>query len=225
MLRILVVDDAELMVGLRGSFLGRAQCTVLPARSPANLVRLARDKRPDAIVLSEAMPEGSGKEALEQVERDSALADVPLIWIGEPNATPPNESVVALERPLARGSLPTALQALLDVPTRMQPRRAARISVGYFSEESDGVGYVGDLSVGGMFLRTRGVLARGAALQLIFNLPIEGRPRIRADGRVVYRIPSDATQVAGLGVRFHRLGTRDRESIRAYVGGSPPERR
>lgn len=225
MLRVLAVDDAELMLALRASFLGRAQCTVVPVRSPTDLIEQAKGIRPDAIVLTADMPDGSGSDALKQLESDTALANLPLVWIAEANATLPPAANAVLERPLTGRSLDAALQTLLDIPARMQPRRSTRICVGYFTDEVEGVGYARDLSVGGLFLRTPETLATDAAVQLIFDLPLEDRPRIRADGRIVHRIPSDPTQSGGLGVRFHRLGVRDRESVRTYVGAGPPERR
>ena len=116
MLRVLAVDDAELMLALRASLLARAQSTVVPARSPTDLIEQAQGIRPDAIVLTADMPDGSGSDALKQLEADSALADVPVVWIAEANATlPPAANAVGLEA-TQEAQVETAFEVESDAP-------------------------------------------------------------------------------------------------------------
>ena len=76
---VLVIDDNEGLVDLFERYLADSDCRVVGVQNPAAGLRLAREQRPDVIVLDILMPETDGWELLTQLRSHPATAAVPIV--------------------------------------------------------------------------------------------------------------------------------------------------
>jgi signal transduction histidine kinase/CheY-like chemotaxis protein len=78
---VLIIDDDAAVREVLTRFLTREGFRTLSASSGAEGVRLAREKRPDAITLDVMMPEMDGWSVLLALKADHQLADIPVIML------------------------------------------------------------------------------------------------------------------------------------------------
>ncbi len=78
MTRVLVVDDEPTILDSVGFTLEKEGFEVLSARDGTEALRLARDRRPDVVVLDVILPGLSGREVCRQLRAES---DVPIIML------------------------------------------------------------------------------------------------------------------------------------------------
>src|SRR5918911_3300587 len=76
---ILVVDDTPALLDVVRTCLQDAGYRVVTCLESVHAVRLAREERPDVIMLDVVMPEVSGWEVLASLRADPAFARVPVI--------------------------------------------------------------------------------------------------------------------------------------------------
>lgn len=76
---VLVVEDALDARELYAEYLSYAGFSVVTAANAHEAVRLARLRRPDLIVMDIRLPGMDGLEAIEELKRDPALSNVPMV--------------------------------------------------------------------------------------------------------------------------------------------------
>lgn len=76
---ILIIDDDEIARYLVRGLLGNTGCAVTEARGGVEGLRLAKQHRPDLIVLDLSMPDLSGFEVLEELKRDPDTQAIPVV--------------------------------------------------------------------------------------------------------------------------------------------------
>ncbi|MCB1632423.1 MAG: response regulator [Pseudomonadales bacterium] len=79
MARILIVDDSPTENFSIGSLLGRQGHDVIAAESGEEGIRLAREQRPDLILMDIVMPGLNGFQATRQLTRDPQTAMIPIV--------------------------------------------------------------------------------------------------------------------------------------------------
>jgi CheY-like chemotaxis protein len=79
--RVLLIDDDEVSRYVMREVLGRTRYAVTEASSAREGMLRARQMRPQAIFLDLNMPEMNGFDALDEVKRDPATRDIPVIVI------------------------------------------------------------------------------------------------------------------------------------------------
>jgi two-component system phosphate regulon response regulator PhoB len=79
--RILVVDDEAAITALVAYHLAKEGYRVSTASTGADALRAARDERPAAIVLDLMLGETSGYDVIEELRRDPATADMPVLML------------------------------------------------------------------------------------------------------------------------------------------------
>jgi two-component system phosphate regulon response regulator PhoB len=79
--RILVVDDESDVTELLDYKLRQAGFTVRTLNDPLRVVGLARDLRPDLIILDVMMPELTGIQLLRMIRADALLRDTPVLFL------------------------------------------------------------------------------------------------------------------------------------------------
>jgi CheY-like chemotaxis protein len=90
--RVLLVEDDPAAVRLAVSALRDEPYRLLWATNGDDALRLAREHRPDVIILSWTLPEMNGDELASLLSRDPATADIPLVllalepWLFGPQA-------------------------------------------------------------------------------------------------------------------------------------------
>jgi CheY-like chemotaxis protein len=97
---LVVEDDPDISRLLCLVFLGASQdfdCQVIPAMDGLEGLRMARELRPDLITLDLALPDMSGREVLQQLRQEEALAEIPVIVLSVwPYDPAPEEPVAAV---------------------------------------------------------------------------------------------------------------------------------
>jgi CheY-like chemotaxis protein len=78
---ILVIDDERSSRELISNALAREGYTVITAPGGRDGLRLARERRPDAIILDVIMPDVDGWAVLRALKADAELADIPVILV------------------------------------------------------------------------------------------------------------------------------------------------
>jgi type IV pilus assembly protein PilB len=94
--RILVVDDDDMMRALVGRLLAREGYDVVEGSNGHQAVTLARENRPDLLIMDLAMPEMDGYEAISQIRSDSLLADLSIMIVTAASGVKPEQRVLEL---------------------------------------------------------------------------------------------------------------------------------
>lgn len=216
---MLAVDDPDLLLALQATFVRRAGCRLLTAVDPDEALAKARAGRPDLVILD---ADGWGAEGCRRMKLDAQLAATPVILVASDprlarRTVPAVEAVVS--KPVEATALLDAMRRLVSIPERAGSRRRASLPVTYYRGEEQGRGYTKDLSVDGLFLKVAAPPAVGEGLRVVFDLPGESEPTIRATARVMRAVAPqrDSHLLAGVGLRLLDVGERDREGLARFV--------
>lgn len=77
--RVLVADDEHAITALVSDMLTYAGYEVVTARGGAEALALARERKPDLVMLDVMMPDLDGREACRALRMDPELKDVPVV--------------------------------------------------------------------------------------------------------------------------------------------------
>jgi DNA-binding response OmpR family regulator len=77
--RVLVADDEPAITALVAEMLGYAGFTVVQAHGGTDAISLARQEKPDLVLLDVMMPDLDGRDACKVLKMDQALEGVPVI--------------------------------------------------------------------------------------------------------------------------------------------------
>lgn len=81
MAHILIVDDSPTEVMMLSDIVRKGGHRVSTASSAAEGITLARDERPDLILMDVVMPEMNGFQATRSLSRDPLTAEIPVIIV------------------------------------------------------------------------------------------------------------------------------------------------
>lgn len=79
--KILVADDEEEVLVHLTNMLKRAKHEILSTSKGKEVTRLAKEFKPDLIVLDIVMPDMDGGEVASALSQDTATADIPIIYL------------------------------------------------------------------------------------------------------------------------------------------------
>lgn len=79
--RVLIVEDNELNMKLFHDLLEASGLEILQTRNGIDALRVAKDERPDLIVMDIQLPEMSGLEVTERIKSDPDLRPIPVIAV------------------------------------------------------------------------------------------------------------------------------------------------
>ncbi|MGH7229674.1 MAG: response regulator [Nitrospiraceae bacterium] len=80
-MRLLIIDDDPEFQLLISTQLGSRNITVFGAADPIQALRMAREKRPDVILLDLRLPGGDGFLILERLKTNKLLSTIPVIIV------------------------------------------------------------------------------------------------------------------------------------------------
>lgn len=109
-----------------------------------------------------------------------------------------------------------------DALTAAERREHPRLPLGLWAHcQIDGMvsqEALGDLSVGGLYLRTTNPVQLGARVRVVLGLPYIGGQRVCSlSGQVVW-VDRGEARVKGIGVKFdHETGSADAELLRGFL--------
>lgn len=78
---VLIVEDNELNMKLFNDLLEARGCRVVQTRNGVEAVKLARETRPDLILMDIQLPEVSGLEVTQWLKDDESLRSIPVIAV------------------------------------------------------------------------------------------------------------------------------------------------
>jgi len=224
MTKILIVDEAELLLKLERSFLRRSGFDILLARSPQELFEKALHSRPDLILLHSGGHRGEcGVPCARRLKENSETSGIPIILIRPRDASGavahlPCERVV--DSPVDPHELLEAVSSLARVRHRVQHRVAASLPVEVRTGTAAWRTRTKDVSAEGLFIVTCRPLETGTPVRVDLKLPDPGGPAtLTARGVVVRSVPDDPASdlIAGNGVRLVDVDTGERRTLEAFL--------
>ena len=78
---VLIVEDNELNMKLFNDLLETRGCRIVQTRNGVEAVKLARETRPDLILMDIQLPEVSGLEVTQWLKDDESLRAIPIIAV------------------------------------------------------------------------------------------------------------------------------------------------
>ncbi len=78
---VLIVEDNELNMKLFNDLLETRGCRIIQTRNGVDAVRLAREHKPDLILMDIQLPEVSGLEVTQWLKDDESLRAIPIIAV------------------------------------------------------------------------------------------------------------------------------------------------
>jgi len=113
---ILVCDDQPALRELVRAALAEGDYEVIDALNGADSIRLARELRPDVVVLDLALPDHSGLDVLAELRRDPPLSRTRVILCTAHTVTLPGDDArgLGVDRYLPKPFSPRELAAVVD---------------------------------------------------------------------------------------------------------------
>lgn len=134
MARILVVDDEPMVVDLVRGLLEAVGHSVLAALDGLAALQVAREEKPDAIVLDIMMPEMDGYEVCRRLKADPALRRIPIVIVTASDDRQLTQkafevgALSTLTKPFQIDKLRSAVELALRSAARPKPKPAASSS-------------------------------------------------------------------------------------------------
>lgn len=113
--RLLIVEDDPVLSELMSDYCEEMGVTALVALDGAAGIRLAMEKRPDAVTVDHRLPDLSGLDLLTRLKADPATRDIPLFFVSADAATHEREArtrgaVEVLQKPVSEALLKKTLE-------------------------------------------------------------------------------------------------------------------
>jgi CheY-like chemotaxis protein len=228
MTKVLVADSAELFLALQHSFLKRTSCEITTAGSAEEAMEKATVEDPDLIVLDADLPDFDGLNCCRLLKEQPELRHTPVVVIGSAvdlEACEKSGAEALLSRPLAEELFLEAIRNLMPLACRRSRRAAASLEVEYRWNEVSGRAVTKDISVDGLFLKSREPFSEGELLSMALDLPTSGSETLALGGEVVRIVPPDPDShlIPGAGIRFRRTEPAQIEEIARFVHLEPRE--
>lgn len=214
MTTILLGKECSPFLEIDDSLLQRAEVRLVWAETTDAFLRLAREHRPDLVVLDPQVPNFDALRCAEQLHQDAALSGTIVLLIGNRSvrrgatAGPVNGT---LARPVTQERLLEALRRHGLTVERGGERAEVAIKVDLSHRGRTVLAYTRDLALDGCFLHTHDPFAVGDRVALAFQLPQPGGRAVRVEADVV-RLGS-----GGIALRFASLSPPDRVELGRFL--------
>jgi len=218
---VLIADDLKFFLEIEKSYLKRGGFDVLTAESGRRAVDLARQHRPNLILLDLEMPKMDGAQACVEMRKEASLASTPIIIMSASSKPETRDRCLksGCTEFVAKPEKPDELLSMVARILSVKQRGAARLTVVFDVSGQKGasqvVGQVTNLSASGLLLETAQQVAEDATLDLQFYLP-RTRYAVKTKGEVT-RVTRTKNGGYQLGVRFISLSQADQEQILDFV--------
>jgi len=218
---VLIADDLKFFLEIEKSYLKRGGFDVLTAESGRRAVDLAREHRPNLILLDLEMPKMDGAQACQEMRKEASLAATPIIIMSASSRPETRDRCLkaGCTEFVAKPEKPDELLSMVARILSVRQRGAARLTVVFDVSGQKGasqvVGRVTNLSASGLLLETAQEVGEDARLDLQFYLPTT-RYAVKTKGEVT-RVARTKDGAYQLGVRFTDLSQADQEQILDFV--------
>jgi CheY-like chemotaxis protein len=228
---ILLAEDTELLLEIQRSLLQRTSFDLVTARTGEQALEKALELKPHLIILSDVMPDSSGREICSAVKSDPSMHGTKVI-IATSNSS---RELLAdcvdagcdgiVTKPFEREKLLESVQKLLGETFRRKPRFRVEIPCAiYIERQGFPVGMV-DISEIGCRLEMDDPPASDTRLEVSFDLP-ETVQSVNWKGVVRWSVPwKTGSDFSGIGVEFLDVPADDIEILSDILDSMPEERR
>jgi uncharacterized protein (TIGR02266 family) len=227
LVKVLLVDDVDLFVELEKTFLRRVQIRILAANNGLEALRLAREERPELIILDLFLPGLNGDEVCRQLKADAATAGIPVVMVVQQGNQNDRDICHAagcdevLYKPLRREDFILACSSQLSLCERSVPRLTAQLPVHYGMREERMIQkYTVNLSAKGMYLATEAYLPLKTQLYLRLEIP-DGQEPLSCRGRVAWFNHPDWIRKPklphGMGIEFTEISAAQQQRLADYL--------
>jgi uncharacterized protein (TIGR02266 family) len=158
-------------------------------------------------------PSASGNQPSPTAATQVAAPAAPGAAAARPGATAPKAAAVAAKAPVAKPAPPA--------PVATGPREKLEANVGATTESNFFVGFSGDIGEGGVFIATYASFPLGTPVEVLVTLPGGYESTFPGTVRFV-RDPMDMESEPGVGVRFEKLSSEQRDLVLRFIRKRPP---
>jgi CheY-like chemotaxis protein len=219
-LRLVVSSSSSILDQFRWYGFRRLELRARIGRSAPQIVELARQEPPDALIVEAALPDGNGFDVCRTIKRSLGLSSVPIVVVIDGPISPDIAALMVdsacdqlLTLPIQRGQLYEALSSLLGLPSRRHGRVSIRAQVIAAQQAGEVTGELLELGATGARLRVPSALPAGAEIAL--RVQPQTGPALNLRSRLVWQKPHDGGSV--LAVQFVDLTPEVRESLERLV--------
>ena len=190
--KILLVDDTRFFLEVEKSLLVVSPVQILTASDGEQALQIIKEERPDIIIMDIVMPKLDGKKCCAAVKADPALRSIPIIMVTTSDHL---EDIRAcfdagcddfITKPLNRKSFLEKVRKYLPVIDRRRARVNCQIQVELQFDDTTTIVESDNLSLEGLFVKSKLKLILGSKINVSFSLPGEPESRIKARGRVTW---------------------------------------
>jgi CheY-like chemotaxis protein len=219
--KVLVADSSRLFLELECGYFEKIGCITIAAASAKEALKLAKDERPDLILLDFHLPDMKGADLTKRLKDDLSTRGIPVIMMAaDPDREIENKSRDAgafefLKKPLKQRHLIYRTASILKISLRFDISVAVSITN---LEGGGGIRIKGrsiDMSESGMKLECGLNIEKNAMVRVEFSMP--GSPEsLQFEGKVMRVEKADKDKIH-YGIRFLVPEGRSREQIRDYL--------
>jgi len=225
---VLVVENKPVKCFYTSIFLQRLKYQVIMTNTAEDALTFMGLTVPLVIIANVDLPQMSGVDLLKLVKHNRRTRDVPFL-IYTSNKDPRMKqtcSEIGCFAYLTYDAGLEQLYAAIQKSTEAKPRRFVRLTTYLDVIVGDSLppgsaerhDYITAISEKGMFVSTNAPLAYGSIHPFTFFLPNAPGWVFRIEGQVLYRhLSKDIRRQPGMGVKFLKVGTQERELIRDFI--------
>lgn len=225
--KIMLADDADLLLELEKTFFQRRQFDLVVARTGQQAIDLAISDRPDLIFMDLYLPELAGDIACSWLKQDASLSHIPVVLVTHAGKDEDLARCRAagcdkvLFKPINQHQFMETARYFLQLPDRQVPRVRVNLPVRYGCEpQSLTSDNALNISEKGLFIATAKPFPVRQSLILEFALP-DTMQSIRTQGVVVWQNrpgqPVHPGLPLGIGVEFVALGEGVLATLRDFI--------
>ena len=220
--KILLVDDVRLFLNLEETFFRRTGCQIFTAQNGTEALQIAREQKPNLILLDLLMPGMNGEEVCRRIKSDPNLKSTVIIMV----STQSDEETIArckqagcddyVTKPIHQPDLLRKAADHLKIPYRVHFRILVRLEVEGKYHQGFFIGTSSDISLSGMLVETDRRIERGEKVNLQFVIP--GDPEPMTIGGVVARVDEISFRDRlGIGIHFENLNHEQQQVITTFI--------
>jgi len=223
---ILLADNIELFLEIEKTIMQRTSVKILTAYDGNEALELARQHRPNIVILDLNLPELDGAECCHAIKQDPSLHDTAVMLVatgGRPQDQDRCRNAGCDEiliKPINRTEFLKKVEKKLRLPLRRK-RYQAKIKVQYGENDASSLtGYSIDISSGGLFIKTEKPLDVSESLALRFSLTNHIKEIICSANVAWVNSPQKQVKLdwpPGMGVQFVDISLGELHAIRNFI--------
>ena len=223
---ILLADNTELFLEIEKTIMQRTSVKILTAYDGNEALELARQHRPNIVILDLNLPELDGAKCCHAIKQDPSLDDTAVMLIasgGRPKDQDRCRNAGCDEillKPINRTEFLKKVEKKLRLPLRRK-RYQAEIKVQYGENDAASlIGYSIDISSGGFFIKTENPLEVSESLALRFSLTSDIKEIICSANVAWVNSPQKQIKLdwpPGMGVQFVDISLGELHAIRNFI--------